>query len=198
MNGFIDRSKGIGVCVSWLYLSLYVPIALMTYFPAWYHWNCHWHERCDEIGSAKATGGINDLTAFFRYAGNLRSFTTEKEKLHLGEVRSIFGVLLPVAVAAVLLLFLAANRRNLARGALISLLIVTIAWLIVPFFIPFWRDIFHPLLFDNELWRIDRADLSYYIMPTSFFRRTVIAVIALSSLVNGYTWLWLRRKRPEM
>ena len=64
----------------------------------------------------------------------------------------------------------------------LSLGLLLVCLLIMPFFQYFWMQIFHPLLFNNELWRTDRADISWYLMPREFFMG-VIGFIVVSSLL---------------
>ena len=62
------------------------------------------------------------------------------------------------------------------------------------FFGTFWRDIFHPLIFKNDLWMNNRYDLSFYIMPRRFFMFTVALLIAACFGINMTIWAVLRRK----
>jgi uncharacterized membrane protein len=156
--------------------------------------NCGFHERCEVAGESKAYAGINELSAFFRHQGGLESFYTEKEKLHLKEVRGIFDKLLIAGISALILLVLTFNPKSASRFALINTIIILSLLSVLPFFGSFWRDIFHPLLFDNDLWMNNKYDLSFYIMPRQFFKYTVALLSGLCFLINIAIWLGLRKK----
>jgi uncharacterized membrane protein len=157
--------------------------------------NCEWHGRCRVIGIERAESGISELAAFFRHQGELDSFLTEKEKLHLKEVRGIFDKMLLFALLSAVLVIFIYKRKVVSRFALINAVIIICLLVVLPFFGTFWRDIFHPLLFDNDLWQNNRYDLSYYIMPRVFFKYTVGLLILLCFFINIALWLFLRRKK---
>lgn len=189
------KIKGILLFISLFYLTVYIPLILMIYPPYWYQLNCEWHPRCEQIGYERAFKSIDELTAFFRYQGQLAKPWTLKEKLHLEEVRYIFNKLFFGAILAVVPLCLIFDRQRVSRYAFINVIVIILLLLIVPFFTPFWRQIFHPLLFDNELWKNNRFDVSYYIMPRQFFKLSMIFLITLSCLLNLSVWLSLRDRR---
>ena len=172
-------------------------MALTFYLPAWMDINCEWHGRCQVIGIERAESGINELAAFFRHQGELDSFLTEKEKLHLKEVQGIFDTMFFVGLLSVLAIALTYRRKQVSRFALINAAINICLLVVLPFFGTFWRDIFHPLLFDNDLWQNNRYDLSYYIMPRVFFKYTVGLLILLCFAINIVLWLSLRKKKRE-
>lgn len=187
-----DRLKAVGLFWALFFLSLYLPFVLVTYFPSWYHLNCQWYPHCENIGSERAISGINDLTSFFWHEGELAAFSTQKEKLHLSEVRKIFDSMFVVFVMSLLLLILTFDRRAIARCALVSMGILSFCLALSPFFTTLWRDV-HPLLFDNELWKNNRSDLSYYLMPNQFFKYTMLLLIASSFLFNVLIWFRFRK-----
>ena len=190
----MTRIKSIFLFISLLYLTFYIPMALTFYLPAWMDINCEWHGRCQVIGIERAESGINELAAFFRHQGELDSFLTEKEKLHLKEVRGIFDTMFFVGLLSVLAIALTYRRKQVSRFALINAAINICLLVVLPFFGTFWRDIFHPLLFDNDLWQNNRYDLSYYIMPRVFFKYTVGLLIILCFFINISIWSALRKK----
>ena len=146
------------------------------------------------IGSSLSCMCINELSAYFRHQGELESFYTGKEKLHLKEVRGMFDKLLIAGISALILLVLTFNPKSASRFALINAIIILSLLLALPFFGTFWRDVFHPLLFDNDLWMNNRYDLSFYIMPRQFFKYTVAMLSGLCFLTNIAIWLGLRKK----
>ncbi len=189
----LNRIKGIILFVSLFYLTFYVPMSLTFYAPQWMKLNCNWHERCKIIGYDNAYRGIDELASYFRHRGGLESFWTVKEKLHLKEVRGMFDKMLIGGVFALVLLIFTYDRRRVPRYALINAAIILSLLLILPFFTTFWRDIFHPLLFKNNLWMNNRYDLSFYIMPRQFFKYTIALLIAISVSANIVLWLALRK-----
>ncbi|MEW6144829.1 MAG: DUF1461 domain-containing protein [Thermodesulfobacteriota bacterium] len=189
----IDRVKGLLLFVSLFYLTFYIPMALTFYFPQWMKLNCEWHERCGIIGYDNAYRGMEELSAFFRHHGGLDHFYTTKEKTHLTEVRGMFDKMLIIGIAAVVLLALTYDRKKIGRFALINAAIILSLLIVLPFFTTFWRDVFHPLLFRNNLWINNRYDLSFYIMPRQFFKYTVALIVLVSVAVNAAIWLSLRK-----
>ena len=185
--------KGIVLFVSLFYLTFYIPMTLTFYSPGWMKLNCRWHERCEAIGAENAYKGMDELAAYFRHQGGLDSFWTKKEKLHLEEVRGMFDTMFVAGIAAVVLLALTFERRRAARFALVNAAIILCLLIVLPFFGTFWRDVFHPLLFDNQMWLNTRADLSFYLMPRQFFKYTVALLILSSVALNAVIWLLLRR-----
>lgn len=189
----LNRIKGIILFVSLFYLTFYIPMSLTFYAPQWMKLNCNWHERCKIIGYDNAYRGIDELASYFRHRGGLESFWTVKEKTHLKEVRGMFDKMLIGGAIALVLLILTYDRKRVPRYALINAAIILSLVLILPFFTTFWRDIFHPLLFKNNLWMNNRYDLSFYIMPRQFFKYTIALLIAISVSVNIVLWLGLRK-----
>lgn len=156
--------------------------------------NCEWHGRCQVVGIDRAESGINELAAFFRHQGELESFLTVKEKLHLKEVRGIFDKMFFIGLLSIGIIALTYKRKQVSRFAIINAAIIICLLIVLPFFGTFWRDIFHPLLFDNDLWQNNKYDLSFYIMPRVFFKYTVALLILLCFSINLAIWLSLRRK----
>ncbi len=189
-----NRIKAILLFASLLYLTFYIPMTLTFYLPYWMEFNCGVHKRCEEIGLEKSKDGIRELASYFRHQGELDSFITTKEKTHLKEVRGIFDKMFLFAVAALIIVFLTYNRRLAARYALINAVVIIALLLVLPFFGTFWREIFHPLIFDNDLWKNNKYDLSFYIMPRVFFKYTVALLIVACFLINIAIWAALRSK----
>jgi len=191
----LNRIKGIILFISLLYLTLYIPMTLTFYFPQWIALNCDFHNRCQNVGRENAERGINELTSFFTHQGELVNLWTNKEKLHLKEVRGIFDKMFFLGLISLVMILLTYDRKRMSRYALINAVIIIILLIVVPFFGTFWRDIFHPLLFDNDLWKNNKYDLSFYIMPRQFFKYTVALLIILCFSINIAIWLALRRKK---
>jgi uncharacterized membrane protein len=190
----MSRLKGIILFVSLLYLTFYIPMSLTFYLPYWMRLNCGWHGRCEIIGYQNAYDGIDELNAYFRHQGELVTSWTRKEKLHLKEVRGIFDGMFFAGLAALVLLLLTFDKKRASRYALINAAVILCLVIVLPFFGVFWRDVFHPLLFKNNLWMNNRYDVSFYIMPRRFFMFTVALLITVSASVNLVIWLGLRNK----
>ena len=195
----VNRIKRIVFGFSFFYLTLYIPLALMVYFPYWYILNFKFHHRYEMIGIESAVKYINELTCYFRHCGQLESPWSLKERIHLVDVRNILDVLLIIGITVLLLtIFLfKSNRPKLPPLALLNLVIILSFIIIIPFFRYFWVNIFHPLLFDNYLWWNNYHDRSYYIMPGIFFKISMIFLIMVSAGINGITWFFLRKLKGE-
>lgn len=191
----LSHIKPIFLFISLLYLTFYIPMTLTFYLPQWMEYNCELHNRCDAIGIERSIDGINELASFFRHQGELDSFLTQKEKLHLKEVRGIFDRMFFLGLLSLLVLVLTYERKRVSSYALINAVIIICLLIVLPFFGTFWRDVFHPLLFDNDLWQNNKYDLSFYIMPRVFFKYTVGLLIISCFLINIAIWLSLRRKK---
>jgi hypothetical protein len=181
-----------------LYLTLYVPTALMSYLPHWYVFNCKFHSRCEMVGHENAIKYVDELNRFFFHKSPLPFGWTEKEKLHLGEVRDIMDTLAIIALICIILLVLVFNRSKITSCAIFNLSIITSILLLMPFFKTFWVNILHPLLFNNDLWINDPFDRSFYIMPWVFFKHSFIGFISISAFLNGFLWLSFRKYRGEV
>jgi len=190
-----NRLKGILLFISLFYLTVYLPFTFTVYVPLWYQLNCRWHSRCEEIGHERAQTGIHELTSFLRHQGELVSISwTRKEKFHLAQARDIIDRLFLVALSATVMLLLTFDRGFVPRKALVNAAVIICFLAILPIFEPFWKQFFHPLLFNNELWKNTPFDLSYYIMPDQFFKVSMTFVIAMSCLINLTIWFALRNR----
>ena len=164
----------------------------MIYLPGWYKLNCHWHDRCERFSVERSHQAIHQLTRFFRHQGELTGRWTRKETLHLTEVRGFYDLLMPGSFIAAMILVLVYEKRSLMRYAFINAGVIAAMALILPFFASFWHDVFHPLLFSDELWRNTPRDVSYYIMPGVFFLHSTVLLIIVACLVNLSLGLGLR------
>lgn len=185
----------------WLFC---LPLAFAIYSPVLYQANCHWNERCERLGEQVVLQRTNELNQFFLHQqASLPDAWTTKETRHLQEVRTIYdGVFLVFVLVSFVflvdyLLLKAkshADYEHYARHALfISLGLLLAALLISPFFNSFWLNVFHPLLFDNDLWRTNSRDVSWYLMPKAFFLRVIVFICASTVLLNLLVW-WVFKK----
>jgi uncharacterized membrane protein len=189
----MEKIKRIFCGFNLFYLTIYIPIALMTYIPQWYSFNCHLHPNCNFIGYSNALKCIDELTDFFLHMNPLSTDWTTKEKLHLAEVREILDIMALVAILCVILLVITFKRSRISTYALINIVIILSLLLLIPFFKTFWVKIFHPIFFDNNLWRTDYLDRSFYIMPGIFFKYSMIFLITVSSILNACVWLCFKK-----
>ncbi len=162
----------------------YLPLAALVYGgSAWYDFNCQFHERCQRFGLEKTQDHAEALVRYFRHQdAELQGQWTTRERAHLAEVRGIYAVLLFIfLVAAVSLVVAGIFGRGIAWHWLIwgQWLWPLLALALLPFFKVFWNGIFHDLLFNNELWKYTRAEVSYYLMPNVFFRNSLIFMVTL-------------------
>ena len=186
-----QRIKQICLPLLLLFWLFCLPLAFSVYTPYLYQANCYWNERCEQLGEQQTEQRISELNRFFLHLNaELPKPWTQKENLHMGEVRHIYDRVLGVFILLTLFFIIdfcfsprAATRypRYARNSLLISITLVLCALLLIPFFPLFWMHVFHPLLFDNELWRTNPSDVSWYLMPKAFFLRIII-FIALATL----------------
>ncbi len=181
----------------WLFC---LPLAFVIYSPVLYQANCHWNERCEQLGEQGLPQRIAELNQFFRHQHEvLPKPWTDKENRHLAEVRAIYDVVfLLFAVLTVVFMADYCLQRNArryyadyARNAFfISLGLLLLTLLIVPHFNSFWIKVFHPLLFDNDLWHTNSQDVSWYLMPKVFFLRVTVFIGVCAVGLNSLAW-WI-------
>lgn len=186
----------------WLFC---LPLAFSVYTPYLYKANCYWNERCAQMGEAQTERRISELNRFFLHRNTaLPRPWTQKENLHMSEVRRIYDIVFGMFI--LLTLFFIVDvcfkpqagmryRRYARNSLLISIGLMALALVMIPFFPLFWMNVFHPLLFDNELWRTNRSDVSWYLMPKAFFLRVIIFIALMTLLLNWVLWWVGRRSR---
>lgn len=116
---------------------------------------------------------------------------------HLEEVRTLYERLAMVAAAAalglgMLLLSRPAELAAYARGATYLLLFCAVG--ILPVFGLFWEHVFHPALFDNELWRTRPGEVLWSLSPRVFFKHSAMALLGCSCALCAFLW-WFGRRR---
>ena len=180
------------LCQLWLTFSL--PTAVLIYSPVWYETACALHQRCETLGEERSSERIDELVQYWRHQGQLESIDwTKKERFHLAEVRSLFDQALLISGIAALM-FLVLFRRGLVKMASLVLMgLAGLCGLVLPYFSTLWRDWLHPLLFDNDAWRNTPFDMSYYLMPDSFFLAAVILVLITAFVSNAVVYLACRQ-----
>lgn len=174
----------------WLF---FISLAVVIYTPWTYQFNCHWNPRCEQLGLAKIDASSSELARFFRHDLILPSPPwSEKEVLHLTEVRGMYdqAFCLFLLITAVFVIDFVLNKRAqryqayavVSRNLMLGLLVLMLA--ISPFFRFFWIEIFHPLVFSNDLWRTDPQDISWYLMPSYYFLWVIIFLLATTLILN--------------
>jgi len=176
--------KNILVFAALFYLTFYIPFLITAYNPYWIKYNCVNNDRCSKVKTDFREQAIDELTLFLSHRGELKTGWQKNEKIHMNEVRDIFDIMFLVAlVSLALLLIIRKDRMSLYKFAIINIVLALALFLIIPNFKTFWRDVFHPLLFNNDFWKMSRQDISYYITPRSFFKLTTIIIFS--------TWMFL-------
>lgn len=180
--------------ISMFFLTAYIPVLIMVYCPCWYKFICLFHIRCGKMSKHLVSKFISELTGFFLHRGELTTYWSIKEKIHLLEVRTILDSLAVLAVVFIVLFLLTLKKKNLLAQARLNVFITGSLIILIPFFQIFWESIFHPLLFDNNMWLNTPKDVSFYIMPGVFFKYSMVFFIITTIAINVIIWLFLRKK----
>ncbi|VFQ42844.1 hypothetical protein [Desulfoluna butyratoxydans] len=179
------RARALLTGVSLFYLTFWVPLAAVVYTPFWYDAACGIHGRCGRLKTGPPRVLVRELTSFLSHGGALaHGAWTAKERRHLAEARDRLDLAAVVAAAALACLAFAATPSLLRGSALVNLALFPLLTGIFPFFSTFWRDLFHPLLFSNQLWLNTPLDVSYYLMPRRFFFWTLALGIGAAVAAN--------------
>ncbi len=166
-----------------LAFTLWLPIAAAVYLPGWHAASCDWHKRCTGYGEERARQRIDELRGFMQHRAELPAQAwTAKERAHLAEVRTLLERATLLALLGALIFFHAQARQR-AAVARAAMLAVAACVIVLPFFGTFWREIFHPLLFDNLMWKNYPADTSWWVMPRLYFQYTTGMVIGVATLL---------------
>lgn len=192
--------KNVLVFFSLFYLTFYLPFVFVAYNPYWINYNCDNNQRCSKVKTEFRLNAVDELTSYLSHRGELETGWQKNEKIHMSEVRYIFDIMFFTALASLaLLLLIRKDRMALYKFAIINIVIALALFIVVPNFKTFWRDVFHPLLFNNDFWKMSRQDISYYITPRSFFKLTTIVVLSSWMILNVLilsSGLIFRKKKP--
>ncbi len=127
----------------------------------------------------------DNLVSFLLHREQLSDQWRENEKIHLKEVRPMLDITFIAALLALMALIMFRGRiSGFYKFAAVNLLVVLCLFIVLPNFKTFWRDIFHPLLFDNDLWKLTNRDTLYYIMPRVYFKITTAVILAVWGATN--------------
>ncbi len=181
---FAKCRKGL-MFFSLFYMTLYLPLAGVFYFPHWHLLYSGFNQRCEKIGYEIAYQGIKEMNAFWWHQGELKMrYWSDKEKQHLAEVRRKMNHMMLIFFLSATILMLTFDQRQIQRFSGINAILIVSLLVVLPFFAFFWQHIFHPLLFSNRLWLNTPNDFSYWIMPRKYFKYTVALLILSSCLLN--------------
>lgn len=181
-----------------LVLTFYPTLAFQVYSPVWYEFGCSLHTRCERLKTLEAPVAIRQLTAYWRHQGELSRPWTKKERRHLAEVRPIYDGLAMLFFASLLAAPWVLRSRALPRAARVNVILILLLLPGLLVFRSLWMEVFHPLVFDNELWRNTRSDVSWYFMPPKFFQYSAGLLFLTGLVINGVIWLAARgRLRTE-
>ncbi len=123
-----------------------------------------------------AETNVDNLISYFKSEKELTTnFFNEKEKLHLSDVKDLINktTTLFYIILVLLIILIALNYKNLGKllifPGVISVLIIFLFYLIN--FESFFDNLFHKLLFNNDLYLLDPAkDNLINLFPYEFFR----------------------------
>ncbi len=173
-----------------------VALLPLIFSSSWYRFNCHFHERCGNLDPPGLESRVDNMGQFFLHREPLAADWDPRGAAHLEDVRVLYGQLALVAIASAVLLAALLLQRpqslaGFARGALLLLLCST---LILPVFGLFWEKVFHPALFDNDLWRTRPGEVLWSLTPRVFFRNSAAMLLTLSASLCALLW-WLGARR---
>lgn len=185
------------VFISLFYLTFYVPLAVTSYNSHWIQYGCSFHKRCEILGYEKVESAADNLVSFLLHKEQLSDQWRENEIIHLKEVRTILDITFIAALLALMALIIFRGRiSDLYKFAAVNLLIALCLFIVLPNFKTFWRDIFHPILFDNDLWKLTNRDTLYYIMPRVYFKITTAVILSVWGALNVSIILFSLLYRP--
>ncbi len=187
----------------WLF---YLPLAFVVYTPYSYPLYCHWNIRCTYLDAPTLEQAPLELTEFFRHQrSTLTPPWSIKETQHMLEVRGMYDKAL-ILFSAITLIFSVdvwrskhlANYYAYTKTSLrIALGLAALIVVIAPFFGTFWMQVFHPLLFNNELWRTDQNDLSWFLMPKQYFLWVILFLFGMTLLLHLLAMRILGSLKPQ-
>jgi hypothetical protein len=138
-----------------------------------------------------------DLIGFFIYLSPLDSAVwTAKEILHYIDVRSILDLFYNGFLFCLIFIVFNFKKINFSNLKFVSRYlkyIILFPLVTLPFFNYFWNNIFHPLLFSNDLWLMYPGDLSYYIFNEWFF-----ALFYISFVLVEFLFFWIIDKHFKL
>lgn len=183
-----------------LLVTLALVLLPLIFSSSWYRYNCDYHARCDNLGTAGVETRASNMGRYFLHLEPLAASWDPRGRAHLQEVREIYKVLAVVALVAVaaLLVLLWNDPTTLGPAGKSALLVILATFVVIPLFGPFWERVFHPLLFNNELWRTLPGEVLWNLTPRIFFRNSAVVLIGGCAVLNLLAWqmgsrIWPRK-----
>jgi len=135
---------------------------------------------------------IDNLILFFLHYSELSlEFWNSKEILHFVDVRNIFDFFILIFVCCVcFLIWFKFNLKILRKAVKWSFGIIFLPLFLFPIFSWFWVEVFHPLVFSNDLWMLFPEDLCYWIFPLEFFMGFYLIFILVEVLILFGVWFF--------
>ncbi len=160
-------------------------------------------------------GNREDLVVDTIVNGEEREFFNDREKAHMADVRNLFvgGIRLRrisvviLIITVVTLIFIKADwKKLLAKSYLIGGILFALAVLILGLLISrdfyTYFELFHEILFTNDLWLLDwNTDLLIRMLPEGFFFDMALRIgaifISLLLCFGAFSIVILRRKKKD-
>lgn len=190
-----SKTKQILLFLSLLYLTLYIPFTITAYSKSWYETNYEKQSTYQTLGIVKTNNQTNNLINFFLHKQELNQLWSEKETLHLKEVRNIYDLLFIIFLITTPILILFFNKKIINHASKKNTYIIPSLLIIIPFFRLFWNNILHPLLFNNNYWINTPNEVSYHLFPTTFFINSILFIITISAIINFTIYLLTKKKK---
>lgn len=176
--------------LSLLYLTLYIPLSFMIYSNSWYEFNYQMQNTYDILGKKISNNVTTNLINFFMYKEKLNDNWNSKEIIHMRDVRKIYTILFILGILSFFGINYFFDKKKVLKYLKSNIFIVLSLFLILPFFVYFWDNIFHLILFNNNAWINNSNDISYYLFSYNFFRNSLIFLIFGTIFINlGFLFL---------
>lgn len=176
--------------IALLLVSLSLALLPLIFSTSWYRYNCDYHDRCNNLGTQGVEQRASNMGRYFLHLEPLAASWDPRGRAHLEDVREIYKVLAVVALtaAAVLAFMLWQDPTRIGPAGRAALIMMLASTVIIPLFGPFWEKVFHPLLFNNDLWRTRPGEVLWNLTPRVFFRNSAVVLIGTSALLNLLAW----------
>lgn len=184
------------------YIALYLPLTITVYSTPWYSWNTNESTRV-YLGTQTIKTAHKNLTRYFLHQEQLHAdFWSKKEILHMKDVRKIYDTLFLIAIICIMYLTICTNPfqktdkkwvQTLQRIHKKNIYIPLIFLLVIPFFANFWSNVFHAVLFSNDLWVMTPKDLSYHLFPLDFFIKSLLGIVVLAMTLHYIMYYYTKK-----
>jgi len=194
MKNKLNKLINILFFISFLFLTIYIPLNFTTYNSNWYEYNNR--ENITQNQTNLAKNASTNLINYFTYQETLNNQFSQTEKLHMKDVRNIYNKLFFIAILSftIFIIFFKKNKKHLKKFSKINIITILSLILILPFFQYFWTKIFHPILFKNNYWIYYKHEISYLLFPRTFFINSLILIIITSIIINLIIYFKIKEK----